>query len=50
MTYEIPIPLQQEHEQPHAETEEKVIYPAAILVGEFIRLQLAHAAEPALLA
>jgi len=34
----------------HAETEEKVMYPAAILVGEFIRLHLAHAAEPALLA
>ena len=34
----------------HAATEEQVMYPAAILVGEFVRRQLAHADEPAVAA
>ena len=34
----------------HAATEEKVMYPAAILVGELVRRQLARTDEPAVVA
>jgi hypothetical protein len=34
----------------HAETEEQVMYPAAILVGELVRRQLARTDEPAVVA
>jgi hypothetical protein len=27
----------------HAQTEEEIYYPAAILIGEYLRLRLAHA-------
>jgi hypothetical protein len=34
----------------HAATEEQVMYPAAILIGEFVRQQLAHSEAPVIAA
>ena len=42
MDLKIPEALKKEHEalRRHAETEEQVLYPAAILVGEYVRARL----------
>lgn len=40
MTIAIPMALKAEHDALHAETEEQVLYPAAILAGEYVRLRL----------
>lgn len=34
--------LRAEHEELHAQTEEEVLYPASILIGEYLKLKLSQ--------
>ena len=40
MHFTIPTSIKEEHGEHHAMIEEQVMYPAALLVGEHVRLQL----------
>jgi len=40
MRLETPQPFKEEHAELHAQTEEEVLHPAALLVGEYIKPRL----------